>query len=330
MVKSFLAIFVLASAIALPDASGQTKPLPQALVQYVRDARKAGLDEAQIQQKAITAGWPSASVAEAMASAAKTEAKAEVKAEAPSNSTAAPGATTPNTTTPPTSWEPSGNPTSPSVIARPAGDRTVPAASGTNPPAGERPAPAASAATPPAGEEPAGTVKTPPVSRGVADDYRIGEGDVLGISVWGENEASVPSVVVRHDGKITIPLVKEVAVAGLTPPEAEKLITEQLSKLLKAPDVTIIVSQINSKKVFMIGAVKKEGPMQFTYRMTVMQAISEAGGLTDYAKKKKIYVLHTENGREFKLPFNYDAVLKGEHMEQNIALQPGDTVVVPH
>jgi polysaccharide export outer membrane protein len=70
--------------------------------------------------------------------------------------------------------------------------------------------------------------------------------------------------------------------------------------------------------------------MNFTYRMTVMQAISEAGGLTDYAKRKKIYVLRDENGRQFKLPFNYDAVLKGEHMELNILLMPGDTLVVPH
>ena len=80
----------------------------------------------------------------------------------------------------------------------------------------------------------------------------------------------------------------------------------------------------------MIGAVKKEGPIPYTYRMTIMQAISEAGGLTDYAKRKKIYVLRTENGKEFRLPFDYDAVLRGEHMELNIPLLPNDTLVVPH
>jgi polysaccharide biosynthesis/export protein len=80
----------------------------------------------------------------------------------------------------------------------------------------------------------------------------------------------------------------------------------------------------------MIGAVKKEGPIQYTYRMTVMQALSEAGGLTEYAKRKKIYVLRTENGKEYRLPFDYDAVLKGERMDSNIPLLPNDTLVVPH
>jgi polysaccharide export outer membrane protein len=319
MLKFFLAILVLAFAIVLPEASGQTKTVPEALTQYVRDARKAGLDETHIQQKAVTAGWPAADVASALAATAPAKAKPEPAPNA---------ATTPTPT-----WNPPGTPAaSPAATTRSASEQAAPpVAGGTVPPAaGGTVSPAAGGATPPASDEAAGT-KTPPViNRGVADDYRIGEGDVLGISVWGERDASVPSVVVRHDGKISMPLVKEIAVAGLTPPEAEKLITEQLSKMLKAPDVTIMVSQINSKKIFMIGAVKKEGPMQFAYRMTVMQAISEAGGLTDYAKKKKIYVLHTDNGREFKLPFNYEAVLKGEHMEQNIALQPGDTVVVPH
>ena len=117
---------------------------------------------------------------------------------------------------------------------------------------------------------------------------------------------------------------------GLTPKQAETLITEQLGKFINGADVTVVVAEINSKKVYLVGAVKKEGPLSYTYRMSVMQAISEGGGLTDYAKRKKIYVLRTENGRQFRLPFNYDAVLKGEHMELNIPLLPGDTVVVPH
>ena len=110
----------------------------------------------------------------------------------------------------------------------------------------------------------------------------------------------------------------------------EQLITEQLSRFINGADVTVVVSGINSKKVYLIGAVKKEGPLAYTYRMSVMQALSEAGGLTDYAKRKKIYVLRTENGRQFRLPFDYDAVLKGEHMELNIPLLAGDTIVVPH
>ncbi|HLI84505.1 MAG TPA: polysaccharide biosynthesis/export family protein [Bryobacteraceae bacterium] len=163
-----------------------------------------------------------------------------------------------------------------------------------------------------------------------APEYQIGEGDVLQISVWGEPSASVPSVVVRPDGKISMPLLKDVPVAGLTPAQAEALITKRLADIIKAANVTVIVAQINSKKVYVLGAVKKEEPIAYTYRMTVMQALSEAGGLTDYARRKKIYVMRIENGKQVRLPFDYDAVVKGEHMEMNIALLPGDTIVVPH
>jgi polysaccharide biosynthesis/export protein len=161
-------------------------------------------------------------------------------------------------------------------------------------------------------------------------DYQIGAGDVLQINVWKEPDASVPMVTVRPDGRISLPLLKEVLVAGLTPREVEVKIAQEMGHYIAEPDVTVVVAEINSKKVYLIGALKKEGPLAYTYRMSVMQAISEGGGLTDYAKRKKIYVLRSENGRQSRLLFNYDAVLKGEHMEMNIALLPDDTVVVPH
>lgn len=164
----------------------------------------------------------------------------------------------------------------------------------------------------------------------VFDGYQIGAGDTLQISVWKEPDASVPSAVVRPDGKIAIPLLKEVQVAGLTPTEAEKVISERLEKLIPSADVTVIVSGISSKKVYILGAVKREGPLAYTYPMTVMQALSEAGGLTDYAKKKKIYVLRVSNGRTSQLPFDYEAVLKGERLDLNIPLLPNDTLVIPH
>jgi polysaccharide biosynthesis/export protein len=171
---------------------------------------------------------------------------------------------------------------------------------------------------------------SPKAPSAVAPEYQIGEGDVLQISVWSEPAASVPNVVVRPDGKISMPLLKDVPVAGLTPAQVEALITNRLSDLIKSANVTVIVSQINSKKVYVLGAVKKEEPIPYTYRMTVMQALSEAGGLTDYARRKKIYVMRMQNGKEVRLPFDYDAVLKGQRMEMNIALLPGDTIVVPH
>ena len=114
----------------------------------------------------------------------------------------------------------------------------------------------------------------------------------------------------RSDGKITVPLIKEVEVAGLTPRQAEKLITDRLSNFITDPNVTVVVAAINSKKVYLIGAVRKEGTLPYIYGMTVMQSLSEAGGLTEYAKRKKIYVLRAENGRDYRLEFNYDEVVR--------------------
>jgi polysaccharide export outer membrane protein len=188
------------------------------------------------------------------------------------------------------------------------------------------PPPATSAAAPNPAIDPGGSA----ANRRSADDYQIGSGDTLHISVWKEPDASVPSVVVRPDGKITVPLIKELEVVGLTPKQVEQRIAEGLQKFIASPDVTVVVMAINSKKIYIVGAARKEGPLPYTYGMSVIQALSEAGGVTDYAKRKKIYILRSENGREYRLDFNYDEVVKGERMEQNILLMPGDTVVIPH
>ncbi len=129
---------------------------------------------------------------------------------------------------------------------------------------------------------------------------------------------------------ISMPLTKELRVVGLTPTEAANLITEKLVKQIQEPDVTVIVTGMVSKKIYANGAgVKREGPIPYTYAMTIMQAISEAGGLSDYAKRKKIYVLRNVNGKQTMFPFDYDAVLKGEHMDLNIIMVPGDVLVAP-
>lgn len=184
--------------------------------------------------------------------------------------------------------------------------------------------------------EPAG-VATPNATAGekgnggvpAPEGYRIGSGDVLQIVVWKEPDASVPTTVVRADGKITMPLIKEVEAAGLTPAELEKVLTEKLSSFIRGADVTVVAKEINSLKAYLVGAVKKEGPVQLRAQMTVLKAINEAGGLTDYAKRRKIYILRSENGKEIRLPFDYQAVIKGENMRQNIVLRPDDTIVVP-
>jgi len=208
------------------------------------------------------------------------------------------------------------------------------------PPAAEAPEPPAPATLAAAAPTVSGTplVSRPPAAelpdsgknRGVPDDYQIGAGDVLQISVWKEPDASVGSVVVRPDGRVSMPLLKEIEIAGMTPTQLEGSITEKLSRFINAPDVTVMVTAINSKKVYIVGAARKEGPLAYTYRMTVMQAISEAGGLNDYAKRKKIYVLRAEGGKQYQMPFNYDEVIRGDKTEQNIQLLPGDTVIIPH
>ncbi len=195
---------------------------------------------------------------------------------------------------------------------------------------GSSPQAGANQAAAPAVSEKAEPGKLAAQGIGTPPGYRIGAGDNLEINVWKEPEASVSSVIVRPDGKITLPLVKEVEVLGLTPAELEKLLVAKLSSKIIQPDVTVVVREIRSKKVYLVGAVNRVGPVPLLSNMTVLQVLAEAGGVTEYAKKKKIYIMRTENGKQVKLPFNYDAVVKGEHMEQNIPVLPDDTIVVPH
>jgi polysaccharide export outer membrane protein len=160
-------------------------------------------------------------------------------------------------------------------------------------------------------------------------EYRIGPGDVLGIEVWKEPDASSASVAVRPDGKISLPMVGEMHAAGLTPNELEKLLAPKYRDLIRVTRLTVMVKEINSQKVYLIGEVKKEGPIRLQAPITVLQALAEAGGVTDYAKRRKIYILRSfANGRQI-LPFDYDAVVRGDKMEQNIVVSGGDTIVVP-
>jgi polysaccharide export outer membrane protein len=159
--------------------------------------------------------------------------------------------------------------------------------------------------------------------------YRIGSGDVLEINVWKEPEASVPSITVRPDGVISMPLIKEVQAVGKTPSELEDLIEERLGKLIRDADVTVVVRETRSEKVYVIGAVRKEGPINLQARLRVLEVIAEAGGLTDYAKRNKIYILRQGPKGQERIPFDYTSVIKGLRTEQNIVIQRGDTIVVP-
>lgn len=162
----------------------------------------------------------------------------------------------------------------------------------------------------------------------VPDDYLIGEEDVLTVTVWKERELSGP-VTVRPDGKITVPLVGELKVTGMTPIGLQNSLTEKLKPFVTVPQVSVAVNQINSRKVYLIGQVAKEGTFPINTPMTVLQVIAQAGGLRDFAKRKHIYILRKQGEKEIRYPFNFDAVIRGRSTEQNIRLEPGDTVMVP-
>jgi polysaccharide export outer membrane protein len=158
--------------------------------------------------------------------------------------------------------------------------------------------------------------------------YVIGPEDVLDVNVWKEPDMT-RVVPVRPDGKITLPLINDVEAAGSTPQQLASAVTEKLRKFLTEPQVTVIVTQINSQRVFVIGEVLRAGAFPLVPGTTVLQALANAGGFTTFANVKKIHVMRVVNGKHVELPFNYREVLKGDNPDQNIKLEPGDTVVVP-
>ncbi len=164
----------------------------------------------------------------------------------------------------------------------------------------------------------------------VRGGYIIGAGDLLQITVFKEPEASIPQVVVQLDGVITLPMVKDVHAGGLTTAELEELLGKQYSRFIRDAEVSVIVKEINSKKIYLIGAVRKEGALALKAPITILQAIAESGGLTDYAKRSKIYILRKVDGKPIRIPFDYQIAIKGEQMEQNILLRADDTIVIPH
>ena len=158
--------------------------------------------------------------------------------------------------------------------------------------------------------------------------YIIGAEDMLSINVWNEPQLT-KTVPVRPDGRISLPLLNDVQAAGLTPQQLSTSIRDGLKKYISEPSVTVIVTAVNSKRIYVMGEVAKPGPIPLLPGMTVLQALASAGTFTQFANTKGIYILRTEDGKPVKHPFNYKAVLKGQNTEQNIELKPGDTIVVP-
>lgn len=162
----------------------------------------------------------------------------------------------------------------------------------------------------------------------VSAEYVIGPGDVLGIVFWREKELS-GDVSVLPDGRITLPLLNEINAAGLKPEELRVRIMDAAKRFVNDPTATVVVRQINSRRVFITGMVAKPGPYPLSQPMTVLQLIATAGGLLEYAKGDEILVIRHENGRQISHDFNYKDVSRSKSLWQNIELKPGDTVVVP-
>ncbi len=162
----------------------------------------------------------------------------------------------------------------------------------------------------------------------VSPAYIVGESDVLHINVWKEPEIS-QTVTVRTDGNISLPLINEVRVSGMTPLQIQAMIAEKLGAYLTNPQVTVTVTDIRSKRAFITGEVARPGGYPLNAETSVLQLIAQAGGFTPFAKRDSIFVLRFENGKREKLPFRFKDVVQGKGASQNVTLRPGDTVVVP-
>ena len=160
-------------------------------------------------------------------------------------------------------------------------------------------------------------------------EYAIGVDDILSIRFWGDQQMSSEGVVVRPDGRISLPILNDVQAAGLSPEQLRQAIMKEATKYKDDPIVQVEVKQANSRRVFLLGEVVKPGPYAMTGRLTVMQLLAVAGGLTSWANSSEITVIRTENGEPRYFRVNYKDLLRGRNLRQNIELAVGDTVMVP-
>jgi len=184
------------------------------------------------------------------------------------------------------------------------------------------PAVTAAQAPPPA----ASAAQAPPAAAS-SDTYIIGANDMISVMVWKEPQLS-GSLLVRPDGMITMPLVGDIPAAGLTPLHLADQIATKLKKYVQDPIVSIVVTGIHSKLIYIIGEGGKSGPIEMTPNMTLLEAIASAGGLSEYANKKKIYILRDVDGKRQKIPVHYKQALAG-NLAFDLPLRPGDTIVIP-
>jgi polysaccharide biosynthesis/export protein len=169
----------------------------------------------------------------------------------------------------------------------------------------------------------------PPPPPPLPGDYVIGVDDILAISFWRDPDMTVDGVVVRPDGKISMPILNEIQAAGLTPEQLREQVAAAAARFKEDPIVHVVVKQVNSRRVFLMGEVAKPGPYPLSARLTVMQLLALAGGLNEYANASEIAVIRTEDGQEKQFRVNYKDIRRGRNLKQNIELKVGDVVVVP-
>ena len=162
-----------------------------------------------------------------------------------------------------------------------------------------------------------------------SDSYIIGAEDVLYIHVWGEDKTLSKQITVRIDGKISMPLVDDIQAAGLTPLKLKEKLTERLKDFVDTPNVTVVVMEMNSFKVYVSGQVKNPGVFRLRAETSLVQVISMEGGFTEWASQSKIIVIRKENGKEKRFTINYKKIVKGDDLSLNILLKAGDTIIVP-
>jgi len=166
-------------------------------------------------------------------------------------------------------------------------------------------------------------------SKSGSNSYKIGSGDILDINTWKENDFSKTGILVRIDGKISFPLLNDVQAGGQTPLQLKKEIEKKLKSFIDNPVVTVTVTSLNSKKVYILGEVVNTGEYPLVKNLTVLQAFALAGGFTEWASKKEIILFRKENGKDKTIRINYKNILKGKDFSQNVQLQADDTIIVP-
>jgi len=160
------------------------------------------------------------------------------------------------------------------------------------------------------------------------NEFRLGAGDTIRVDVWKEPDVSAAQAVIRPDCRITLPLIKDVEVCGMTAAQVQAALTEKLAKFISAPDVTVVVLGIQSRKVYFVGNVRRPGPMPLLQPLTLAQALSEQGGPSEVSSMKNVILQREENGKSVQYKFNYKNYLKGEKGIGEMVLQPGDIINV--